>query len=389
MTGRSGAVETGKYPNLFAELLGKSDSEIKAKIDSAWQQFFYGDDAEERLYYPVEPDMAYIKDVLHNDVRSEGMSYGMMVAVQLDKREEFDRLWKWAKTHMQHQEGPRRHYFAWQLNTDGEIMDPNSASDGEEYFVTALFLAAARWGNSLGIFHYQREAQAILDAMLSKTVTADEDSVITNMFSREHKQVVFVPTGAADDFTDPSYHLPHFYELWARCADKENDFWLETAAESRRFFRLTVHPVTGLMPDYANFDGSPKDFWGNGYNTDFRFDAWRTAMNMASDYVWFSQDEWIIGQSNRYLDFFYKQGLDTYVNNYSLDGKPLSGDRSTGLMAMNAVACLSSTNDKRTEFVRALWDADIPGGLYRYYDGILYMLALLHVSGQFRIFLEK
>ena len=36
--------------------------------------------------------MAYVTDVLNKDVRTEGMSYGMMIAVQLDRKKEFDRL---------------------------------------------------------------------------------------------------------------------------------------------------------------------------------------------------------------------------------------------------------------------------------------------------------
>ncbi len=44
----------------------------------------------------------YILDVGDNDVRTEGMSYGMMVAVQRDNRTAFDALWKWATTHMRH-----------------------------------------------------------------------------------------------------------------------------------------------------------------------------------------------------------------------------------------------------------------------------------------------
>ena len=94
-----GAFESGQYRNLFTELLGKSDAEIRQKIDRAWQQLFYGDDDTQRVYYPVGRDMAYIKDIGNNDIRSEGMSYGMMLAVQLDKQEEFDRLWKWAYTY--------------------------------------------------------------------------------------------------------------------------------------------------------------------------------------------------------------------------------------------------------------------------------------------------
>jgi hypothetical protein len=53
---------------------------------------------------------------------------------------------------------------------------------------------------------------------------------------------------------------------------------------------------------------------------------------------------------------------------------------------MNAVACLASTHPSRHQFVEQLWKAEPPSGLYRYYDGLLYMLALLQVSGTFRIY---
>ncbi len=108
-----GAFESGQYRNLFTELLGKSEAEIAQKIDRAWQQLFYGDNDTQRVYYPVGRDMAYIKDIGSNDIRSEGMSYGMMLAVQLDKKEEFDKLWKWAYTYMLQKDGPYKGYFAW------------------------------------------------------------------------------------------------------------------------------------------------------------------------------------------------------------------------------------------------------------------------------------
>ena len=37
-------------------------------------------------------------------------------------------------------------------------------------------------------------------------------------------------------------------------------------------------------------------------------------------------------------------------------------------------------------FVDRLWSAQIPTGTYRYYDGTLYMLSLLHVSGTFKLY---
>jgi oligosaccharide reducing-end xylanase len=374
-----GAFSTGEYRNLFKEYLGKSDEEIQSKIDAAWNQLFYGNDDLERVYYPVGEYMAYIADIGNGDVRSEGMSYGMMIAVQLDKKEEFDRLWKWAKTYMFQSDGQYQGYFAWHCTFDGKQLDANPASDGEEWFATALLFASARWGDGEGIFDYRAQAQEILDVMLHK----EQNNIATNMFNLDHKQVVFVPmVGRVSSFTDPSYHLPAYYELWARWAERDNDFWAEAAQVSREYFKKAAHPQTGLMPDYANFDGTP---YGTDDHKDFRFDAWRTLSNVAVDYAWFAADPWQVEQSSRVLDFLASQGIDSYANQFTLDGTPLSGDHSTGLVAMAAVAALAADPETGKPFVQELWDAQIPSGKWRYYDGMLYMLGMLHVSGTFRI----
>jgi hypothetical protein len=65
-----GAFESKQYRNLFAELLGKSEAEIRQKIDRAWQQLSYGDDKSQRVYYPVADDMAYISH-LHGWIGEE------------------------------------------------------------------------------------------------------------------------------------------------------------------------------------------------------------------------------------------------------------------------------------------------------------------------------
>jgi len=86
------------------------------------------------------------------------------------------------------------------------------------------------------------------------------------------------------------------------------------------------------------------------------------------------------------LAFLASQGIDSYPNQYSLDGKALSSDHSTGLTAMAAVAALAMDENTGKPFVQALWDASIPSGHWRYYDGMLYLLGLLHVSGNFKIY---
>ena len=375
-----GAVYTGKYRNLFKEL-GYSDAEIDKKVESAWQKLFYGND-EERIYYPVGDNMAYIYTADTDDVRSEGMSYGMMICVQMDKQEEFDRLWKWAKTHMQHKSGEFKGYFAWQMNTNGTIKDNTPAADGEEYFATSLLFASARWGNGEGIYNYNKEAQEILKTMLHQA----DDGQGVNMFNKEHKMPVFCPIGNAATFSDPSYHLPAFYEVWAREAEQDNDFWSEAAEASRQHFKDATNEKTGLGPDYSEYSGTAKN---EGNHGDFRFDAWRIAANIACDYAWWAQDDWATTHANRIQSFFYDQGVDSYGNQWSLDGKNLSPDHSPGLVAMNATASLASSDKKSWSFLEDLWNISPTTGKYRYYDGCLYMMGLLHCSGKFRAYLSS
>ena len=371
-----GARAGGRYRNLFAELLGRSEADVDAKIQAAWQQLFYGRDDTQRVYFPVGGDMAYIADIASHDVRTEGMSYGMMIAVQLDRPQEFARIWRWARTHMYHADGPFAGYFAWHCAYDGRQLDPGPASDGEEWFAMALLFAANRWGSGEGIMNYGAEAQDLLHAMLHHGGGA------TGMFDRQVNEVVFVPHGEGRTFTDPSYQLPAFYQLWARWARGDRAFWAAAAATSRAFFHRAAHPRTGLMPDYANFDGSPHPRRGH---EDFRFDAWRTLANVALDHAWFAADPWQVEQSNRVLAFLAAQGPGC-PNQFTLDGRPLSADHSAGLDAMAAVAGLAADPERARPFVERLWRMEIPAGEYRYYDGMLYLLGLLQAGGRFQIY---
>ncbi|GLV53526.1 hypothetical protein KDH_03790 [Dictyobacter sp. S3.2.2.5] len=381
----AGAFYTRQYRNLFAEN-GHSQKDIQSKLDAAWMQLFYGDNNTQRVYYPVGTNMAYIEDIGNQDVRTEGMSYGMMIAVQLNKPQEFNRLWTWAKTYMYQTSGDYKGYFSWHNKTDGTVIDANPASDGDQWFAMDLFLAAGRWGNGTGIYNYQAQAQSILHNMLHH----GNVGVSTNMFDLQQKQVDFVPSGTAATYTDPSYHLPAFYRLWALWASEDNRFWADAATTSIKYFKKTTNAQTGLAPDYSNYDGTPVNQGGHG---DFRFDAWRVASNVALDYSWFATDPWEVYQSNRLQNFFASQGaydstnhMYHYGNQYSLTGTELSQDHSGGLAAMNSVAGLAAMDKQSKNFVDEVWNMPIPSGQWRYYDGMLYMLSLLEDSGNFRIY---
>ncbi len=385
----NGAWETGEYRNLLYEA-GYDREEIDAKLAQAYYDLFEGPN---RVYFEVGDDMAYVSDIKNRDARTEGLSYGMMVAVQLDEKEVFDRLWRWTVEYMQHQEGPREGYFAWSVNPEtGEKNSLGSASDGELFFITALLFASNRWGNDTGIDYYG-EARRILDAMWSK----DGTDGVHNIINVEHKMITFVPEGRGYDWTDPSYHVPAFFEIWAEYAnDGREDFYRECADVARQYLHKACHPETGLTPDYAHYDGSPLP----GRMSDFGFDSWRVPMNIAMDYSWFAKDtEWQIDYANRLHDFLYSQGVNSFLDQYSIDGSPrerimtapgyTSARHSLGFVSTAATAAIMSTQEKGWEFIDGLWNAKLEpyedGYFDPYYDGFLYLFSLMHLSGNYRI----
>ena len=324
------------------------------------------------------------------------MSYGMMIAVQMNKKAEFDALWNWSKTYM-YQSSPAHPsygYFSWSMKVDGTPNSESPAPDGEEYWAMALYFASGRWGNGKGIYDYRAEADRLMDSMKNRKIIDGPTNRGAETggpeFHPEHKMVRFTPNLRRPDHTDPSYHLPAFYELWARWGPKaDRPFWAAAAKVSRDYFQKVTNPVTALAPNYANYDGTPVP--GNGgKNDNFGPDAWRTAANWSVDWAWWAADPRERELSDKIQAFFESQGMDAYGNMYTLDGKPLGGAHSTALVATNAVASLAATNRERAaKFVDALWKAEIPSGRYRYYDGMWYLMGLLHCSGEFKIWAPK
>lgn len=77
---KRGAFETGTYRNVFAEA-GYDKETIEKRKNEIFHTLFYGAESE-RIYHPVEDDMAYIEDTGNHDARTEGMSYGMKSRTQ-------------------------------------------------------------------------------------------------------------------------------------------------------------------------------------------------------------------------------------------------------------------------------------------------------------------
>lgn len=371
-----------EYRNVFVEM-GYTKEEVEKRLEEVKQFYFYNE--EHKVYFPVGDDMGYIVDTGNNDARTEGMSYGMMICVQLNMKEEFDRLWKWAKTYMWMDKGDNEGYFAWSCALDGTKNAYGPAPDGEEFFAMALFFASHRWGDGEGIFEYSREAKDILKACLHKGRDGRKGAPMWNW---DNHQILFVP---GIDYTDPSYHLPHFYELFALWANEEDrDFWKTAATASREYLAKACHPVTGFNAEYAEFDGSPMSRpipWTRDRHDWFYSDAYRTAANIGLDAEWFGVDAGHFAAAKNIQKFLTEDARKGHYYIYEIDGR-IAGEEALHPVAITvtvAQSVLAGETEYSKEWIDRFWNLPMRTGDRRYYDNCLYFFAFLALSGNYRM----
>lgn len=365
-----------KYTNLFQEY-GYDEKEIQERLDNIWYEIFEGPD---KVYFENDEGLGYVVDTGNIDVRTEGMSYAMLLAVQYDKKDYFDKLWGWTKKYMYMDTGENAHYFAWSVDPSGEKNSYGPAPDGEEFFAIDLIFASNRWGDGEGIYNYLHEAQELLKYMVHKGSKFEGDP----MFDPETKLIKFVPNC---DFTDPSYHVPHFYDYFAIHAyEEDRAFFKEAAQASREYLPTAFHPETGLNPEYSLYDGTPKY---DSEHPHFYSDAYRTAMNVAIDMEWNEKIPVLQERLKTLQQFFIDENNPGYQYELTIEGEPTDKEilHPVGLLATLASASLANKEtDNAKEFVKRFWATPIRKGERRYYDNFLYAFSFMALSGRYRAF---
>ena len=109
-------------------------------------------------------------------------------------------------------------------------------------------------------------------------------------------------------------------------------------------------------------------------------------MNVGMDYNWFRSDSANqTAMMTRMMKFFKNDG---YQHGYfDWDGSNPSGSYSEGMAGANGVGAFAlNDKDLQKEYVNKLWNTSAPSGQWRYYNGMVYFLSMLHVSGNFKIY---
>ena len=288
----------------------------------------------------------------NDDTVSEGIGYGMLLAVYLDDRATFDKLWAYARAYHN-----TRGLMAWHISSTGQVLDSGAATDADEDMAFALIAAEKKWGG------YASAATTLINNILTHMVDASN---------------VLKPgdVWGGSSITNPSYFIPSFYKVfraftgttrWTQVADKSYE--ITAAVDARN------GSGTGLQPDWTNSSGAPV----SGWSYDYKYDAVRVPWRLAMDGTWYC-DSRAKGHMDRIAAFFKNVGVPNIKDGYTLSGTAIGGWHNAAFVGAAGSAAMRSTD---AAYQRALWDETVRLTTSDYYVSSLRLLMLMFMAGRF------
>jgi endoglucanase len=257
-------------------------------------------------------------------VVSEGIGYGMLIAVVMADQALFDDLFRVAKTHpavnVKNPPGGMGELalMNWRIE---EGKDPDitaggwNALDGDLDIAMALLMADRQWG--LGVeFEYKACALQTIDAIKRRNITAEGDTLGMNHpgESRLSDQMI-----------------GHFRAFRSASNDPFWDKVINQGLTNMEFIQRTYSPATGLLPDFieATDTTTPKpsrEGWGDPGNRPdlYYWNSCRIPLRLSADYLT-SGDKRVKDILMKMMDFFVRDTGGQLVNireGYKLDGTP-------------------------------------------------------------------
>ena len=251
----------------------------------------------------VDPDGRVVRRDQGDDTVSEGQAYAMLVAVAIDDREAFDRVWRWTRENLQRPDGLLS--FLWR---DGKVEDPQAAADADLDAARALLLAASRFDDE----RYRTEGLRIAKGIVGEQTarSGGQRVLLAGPWANYEDRLV----------VNPSYFAPRSYALLERATG--DDVWQELAVSSRRIADELVADGERLPPNWAvirgdmdiRASGPPNN---EGEAPDYGFDAARLPLRYAESCD--PRDRAIAADVWRVLS---QRGVDELSTRHDLDGEP-------------------------------------------------------------------
>jgi len=291
----------GTMPTIY------SWSDVQAAYED-WKNTLVTSDGARGYLRVRKPDSGTITD----STVSEGIGYGMILAVYMDDQNLFDNLWKYEQLFLN--ENGLMH---WEIHPDGNsVIGTGAATDGDEDMAWALVMADRKWGGSGSLDNtYLNYTIDLINRIYQYEVVHSGD-----------RQYMLLPgdSWGNPDITNISYFAPAYYRVFGAVTGNVSE-WNAVIDTNYTVMNNSLNAANGnqdngLVPAWSNYAGTPVEAY-SGAPTHFQNDSTRTMFRIGQDYL-YNGDPRAKAYVEKTTSFFTGVGVANIVDGYELDGTP-------------------------------------------------------------------
>jgi hypothetical protein len=332
-----------------------------------------------------------------NSTVSEGIGYGMIIAVYMGDRTLFDNLWKYEQAHLD-----GNGLMNWSIDSSGNTtssggmtLGGGAATDADEDMAWALAMADKQWGSSSGL-NYLNLAKTQIAAIWNHEVYQSKLAGPGDSWG---------PTNLFNDI-NISYFAPAYYRLFKQL-DSGHDWDAVNTTVFDTIFGAgdngsgalnssNKNTANGLVPGWCTSSGGSSS--AGPFN--YQYDACRTPFRIGIDWCLNSMSASGAAtainpaRAQKYVklttSFFSGVGAANIVDGYNMDGTVASGanavskGQSAAFLGPAGVGAMGVTSSQA--FLDAVYNLVKGDNLFiggEYYDSSWTVMSLLMMTGNF------
>jgi endo-1,4-beta-D-glucanase Y len=324
-----------------------------------------------------------------NDTVSEGIGYGMILAVYFDDQTLFNDLWSYEQQNV-----AVGGLMTWCIPAGSNSCSASgggTATDADEDMAFALIEAGKKWGGS-----YNSTASGLITAIWSN----DIDSTSNLPKGGSH----YASTSGA--VTNPSYFAPAYYRIFGGSGFDTAHPWSTVATNSISAISALAGS-NGLVPAWCSSNCTAAASNGATTDTEYQYDAHRVPWRIGTDYCWngTSAAQTYLAKISSFFNGKFTSGsgggIDSIYDIYMLNGGADTGNgaepNSMSAVGSAAVGAMSA-GSTYSSFIDAAWQFTLDGGnraaldvntsdatktSYSYFNATVGLMTALTMSGNF------
>jgi endo-1,4-beta-D-glucanase Y len=347
-----------------------------------------------RVIRPSEPGLQ------PNSTVSEGIAYGMLIAVYMNDQPLFDNLWRYEQAHTWTNwpygsaSGTPTLLMNWYIAADGNVASTSNggqdgsgaATDADEDMAWALIMADKQWLGGKG--------------SLSKTYLAYAQQLLGDIWQYETINFQLPKNGSTwgdDNCLNISYFAPAYYRVFASVGNEPR--WLNNVVPyvyqviSQSLNTANSNLSNGLVPAFSTNMGATANcgLYSAAQPHNYQYDACRTPFRIGLD-ACFNNEARAITYVGKTSSFFSSQGgASKIVDGYQLNGTAnpqfpggaYNGQSAAFIGPAGVGAMHSSTYRSFLDDVYGLVRQNNSWCGGQYYDESWTMLSMLMMTGNF------